>query len=109
MDKLIVSRLLDSFSELEQAIHSAKAALAKKPDPSKNLLERISAYEGILEKQRMLASALCRHVSSGNWDEVSRHVRIINGLSSMIRDDAREVVSGIRPNLSREEREAMLS
>ena len=109
VDKLIVSRLLESFSELERAIQSAKSALGKKAEPAKSLLDRINSYEDILEKQRILASSLCKYVATGDWGEVARHVKIINGLSAMIRDDAREVVAGIRTPLTREEREVILS
>lgn len=109
MNKLVINRLLDSFSELERAITTAKLALSRKSNPPQDLLERISHYEHILDKQRVLASSLSRHVANNNWEEVGRHVRIINGLSSMIRDDARELVSGFRPQLTTEERELMLS
>lgn len=109
MNKIIIGRLFESFTELERAIKTAKMALCNKDNPPRELMERIRSYEGILEKQRSLANALCSHVSDSNWDEVDRHVKIINALSSMIRDDAREVVSGMRPMFSPEEREAMFT
>ncbi|OVE79638.1 hypothetical protein BVY02_02645 [bacterium J17] len=108
MKKVIIKRLFESFSELEKAIESARETLEKKENPPVELLERISSYEGILAKQRSLATALCGHASLGNWDEVARHVKIINGLSSMIRDDAREIISGATPRYDSEQREAML-
>jgi len=105
----VIKRLFQSFNELERAIHSAKHSLEKKEGTPSEVLERIGTYEEILEKQRNLASALCGHAYMGNWHEVSRHVQLINGLSAMIRDDAREILSGFRPTLSRDEKEVMLT
>ena len=105
----IVNKLLDSFNELERAITTARATLEEGENPPKEILAHIESYEEILEKQRSLATALCGYASMGNWEEVSRHVRLINGLSAMSRDDAREVLSGCKPPLKPEEREVMLS
>ena len=109
VNKLIITRLFESFGELERAISSAKMTLASKEKPPQDLLDRIGSYEQILGQQRKLAETLCACVNREQWGEVDRHIRIINGLSQMIRDDAREVVSGLRPMLSAEERELMLS
>lgn len=97
VNKVIISRLFESFNELERAIVSAKQTLENKSEPPKDILARIASYEDILDKQRSLATALCGHSSLGNWDEVARHIKLINGLSAMIRDDAREILSGSRP------------
>ena len=109
MNKLVIQKLLESFTELETAIRSARLALTKRNDPPKELLERVENYERILSKQRFLATDMWKHVSLSNWGEVGRHVKLINALSSMIRDDAREVVIGLRPRLTIEEKEMMLS
>ena len=97
MRRLIIKRLFDSFAELDRAISSAKLALERKENAPQEILNRINAYSNILEKQRALATSLCGHANLGNWDEVARHVKIINGLSAMIRDDAREIVSNMKP------------
>jgi len=109
VNKLVIQKLLESFTELETAIRSARLALTKRNDPPKELLERVENYERILSKQRFLATDMWKHVSLSNWGEVGRHVKLINALSSMIRDDAREVVIGLRPRLTIEEKEMMLS
>ena len=91
----IIDRLFSSFSALEQAIESAKNTLAKKESIPGEILERIQSYDSILAKQRTLATSLCEHINNGNWDEVSRHVNLINGLSAMIRDDARAILKAL--------------
>lgn len=94
----IIERLFASFTELEQAIDSAKDTLARKDNVPQQIFERLQSYDGILVKQRSLALALREHMNSGNWDEVSRHVSLINGLSAMIRDDARSILSTLALN-----------
>lgn len=98
MPKHIVERLFASFSELEQAITGAKTTLGSKAAVPQAVLDRLNSYDAILGKQRGLARKLCDHMSSGNWNEVSRHVNLINGLSAMIRDDARAILSSLALN-----------
>jgi len=105
----IIKRLFDSFGELERAIASAKITLKRQQQPPKAVLDRIGVYEDILQKQRKLATELCGYVSVGNWAEVSRHVQLINGLSAMIRDDAREILAGVQYMPTAAPSEAMLS
>jgi len=91
----IIDRLFTSFTDLEKAIESAKKTLATRENVSPELMERLASYDGILAKQRGLASALCDQISGGNWDEVSRLVNLINGLSALIRDDARAILRSL--------------
>ena len=95
MQDNIINRLFSSFSELEVAISSARKTLAAKETIPTEILERLNSYDGILEKQRNLASCLCNHINKGDWDEVSRHVTLINGLSALIRDDARAILNAL--------------
>ena len=94
----IIERLFTSFTDLEKAIESAKSTLAKKESIPVAIMERLNSYDGILSKQRALASTLCEHINKGNWDEVSRHVSLINGLSALIRDDAKAILSSLSTN-----------
>ena len=94
----IIERLFASFVDLEQAIHSAKATLSTKASVPREVFDRLNSYDGILMKQRMLANELRCHMDRGNWNEVTRHVNIINGLSAMIRDDARAILSSLSLN-----------
>jgi hypothetical protein len=98
MDSSIIQRLFASFTELEAAIHSARATLESKPSIPQEVIARLNSYDGILSKQRNLAEKLCVLIEKGDWDEVSRHVSLINGLSAMIRDDARAILSALSAN-----------
>jgi hypothetical protein len=102
---IIINRLFQSFAELEQAIVAARETLASKKSAPRELVERIRLYEEILAKQRDLATALCGHAALGNWNEVARHVKLINGLSYMIRDDAREIMGGTSREANQEHHE----
>ncbi len=95
MQSNIIDKLYASFTDLETAIESAKKTLAQKENVPDEIMARLKSYDGILAKQRGLAASLCSHIERGNWDEVSRHVGLINGLSAMIRDDARAILSAL--------------
>jgi hypothetical protein len=95
MNTNIIERLFTSFADLEKAILSAKTSLAKKANMPTGLSDRIKSYDSILAKQRHLAVQLSEYMTQGNWDEVGRHVSLINGLSAMIRDDARCILSAL--------------
>lgn len=94
----IIERLFTSFTELEAAIAGAKKTLQQKENVPDEVFERLGSYDAILAKQRTFARALCEHIEKGDWDEVSRHVSIINGLSALIRDDARAILSSLSLN-----------
>ncbi len=95
MTNVIIDKLFTSFTDLETAIMSAKTSLSKKQNIPQGIMDRIQSYDGILAKQRTLASNLCEYMTNGNWDEVGRHVSLINGLSALIRDDAKAILSAL--------------
>lgn len=110
MKQIIIHRLFHSFVELEQAIQTARQTLRSQKKQPRLILERLGTYEEILEKQRSLANDLCDHVTAKNWPEVCRHVRLINGLSAMIRDDARDILANLKtPCHAVEEKQLMLT
>jgi len=98
MQTTIIDRLFSSFTDLEGAIKSARGSLEKKGSISPEILKRLDSYDDILAKQKELAEELCKFVSKGDWNEVTRYVGLINGLSSMIRDDARAILSSLALN-----------
>lgn len=98
MQSNIIEKLFSSFKDLEGAIESAKCTLAKRESVPPEIMARLNSYDTILLKQRNLARALCEHINNCDWDEVSRHVGLINGLSAMIRDDARSILSSLSLN-----------
>ena len=99
MTTTIIERLFSSFADLEKAIMSAKHTLAQKQQIPAGIMDRINSYDSILAKQRSLATRLSEFMSQGNWDEVSRHVSLINGLSVMVRDDARAILMALSGEL----------
>jgi hypothetical protein len=94
----IVTRLFSSFTDLETAIESAKDTLKKRGTIPEEVLKRLESYDTIITKQRRLATDLCEKMHKEEWDEVNRIVGLINGLSSMIRDDARAILSALSLN-----------
>ncbi len=94
MTGALVEKLLKSFDDLDRCITVTKQVLAAKSTVPDDVLARVNQYSDIVIKQRELATALRMHLSEENWSEVTRHVRLINGLSSMIRDDAQQILAG---------------
>lgn len=94
MSDSLVNKLLESFDELERCIDMTKGVLSTKDGVPIDIMERVNQYSDIVKKQRKLAIELRDHIIVQNWDEVGRHVKLINGLSSMIRDDAQAILSG---------------
>lgn len=95
MQNGIIDRLYNSFQELEHAIEGAKKTLETRENVPAEIMERLNSYDGILEKQRNLANDLVGHMEKENWKEVTRHVSLINGLSAMIRDDAKAILQSL--------------
>ena len=94
MSETLVNKLLESFDELERCIEMTKDVLSQKEGVPADVVARVHQYSDIVAKQRVLAVDLRTHLSSQNWEEVGRHVRLINGLSTMIRDDAQAILTG---------------
>jgi len=98
MQSGIIERLFASFSELESAIEKARGTLGQRESVPSSVMIRLESYDSILGKQRNLAVGHCEAITKKDWDEVSRHVSLINGLSAMIRDDAKAILEAIADN-----------
>jgi hypothetical protein len=95
MESNIIERLFASFSELETAITKARSTFKSRSSVPDTVIRRLESYDTILAKQRSLAVTLCEAISRKNWDEVNRNVTLINGLSAMIRDDAKAILAAV--------------
>ncbi len=91
----IVERLFRSFTDLESAIRGARETLKHKEDVPSHVFERLDSYDQIIARQRGLARDLEDHIAGGDMMEISRHVMIINSLSGMIIDDAKQILSSL--------------
>jgi len=98
----LVDKLLESFDQLDFCIAHTRDELSQKKDVPQDVLLRVEQYKSIVAKQRELALGLREHLAAQNWDEVTRHVRLINGLSSMIRDDAQAILASATHGFSGE-------
>ena len=98
MQQNIINRLFQSLTELESAINRAKTTLKANSSISPNVIDRLESYTDILQQQRDMAGELCVYITEQNWEEVNRHVNMINCMSAMIRDDAREILTSLSVN-----------
>ena len=97
MSQRLVEKLMASFEELEKSIELTSGSLRKKSGVPVHIMQHVEQYKRIVGKQRALAKQLEVHIERQDWKEVSRHVKLINGLSSMIRDDAQALLNGEEP------------
>jgi hypothetical protein len=109
MSDALVDKLLESFDELDRCIAVTKEVLGNKKGVPEDVVSRVDQYSDIVSKQRSLAEELRSHISGQNWSEVARHVKLINGLSTMIRDDAQAILSGAYNAVSADKAEELLS
>ena len=98
MEPKIIEKLFASFTELEGAITKARDTFKTRDSVPEGVVRRLESYDTVLAKQRTLAVALCEAIAAKDWDEVTRNVTLINGLSAMIRDDAKAILTAISTN-----------
>jgi len=89
----MIERLYQSFNDLEIAVNTAKATLLRKSDVPSYIIDRLDSYDNIMLKQKSLAAELEQSIANKDAENITRIVKLINGLSEMIRDDARELLT----------------
>ena len=94
MGNICIDRLMNSFMKLERAVDTAKQIASQRGDHTQHVVDKLEKYQSILTKQRSLAIELCASVAMKDWPAANRHLRVINALSTMIRDDASALVGG---------------
>lgn len=93
MSVTLVNKLLSSFDELDRCIHLTLEVFANNDNISPDIVNRVEQYSAIVTKQRLLAKELELHIERNEFADVSRVVKLINGLSSMIKDDAQAILA----------------
>ena len=94
MNKALVEKLVAAFDDLEASIDKTKVTLSKRSEVPNFIIERFCEYRTIILKQRKLAEDLKSNIDIENWGEVGRVVKVLNGLSIMIKDDAEALMAG---------------
>lgn len=93
----LLDNLNKSFDILDRAIDVMQFTLGVKINVPPEIIERISKYKEIVQKQRNFASELPKLIFATNEKEpnpeVFRILNIIKQLSAMIKDDVLEVNS----------------
>lgn len=99
----LVNKLVQSFDDLENCIEVTKQVLRQKQGVPADVVSRVNQYSEVVAKQRLMAADLQYHLDQQDWEEVGRHIKIINGLSSMIREDAQAILSGAMDEIAQTE------
>jgi len=89
----LVDKLLSSFGDLERSISFTKQSLSEKDGVPTDVLNRLDQYLDMVVKQKVIADELREQIATGSWEQVARNVKIINGISAMIREDAQQILA----------------
>lgn len=94
MDNQLLIRLKESISYLEESIHSAMSAM-KGRGASGGTLNRIQEYFKLVEAQKKYIAELEKKIVDNDLSDLSRLVSLINGISGMIKEDAKTLLDEI--------------
>jgi hypothetical protein len=89
----IVNRLHESLEELERSVRFARQAVTAQNPVPLELLRKINEFEKVLDTQRKLAACTSHYLSSGQFEEVNRALRLTAGMMARLQDGTREVLS----------------
>lgn len=89
----ILNRLAQAVFALEDAILAAKKTILSKSYYPEEAIDRLDHYMNIVEQQKMLFPVITKNIESGKHDELLLQVQKVNGLSQLIRDDAKELLA----------------
>ena len=87
----LIVRLKTSIDYLEESIKDALRAF-KSRGASSDKLNRLNEYFKLVEAQRGYIAELEAKISNHELDDLSRLVSLINGVSTMIKEDARSLL-----------------
>ncbi len=97
MSSKLVNKLLVSFTKLERTIDDTYTVLRCRPGVPFYVLHHVQQYREMVVKQRGLALELEQSLMKEDWNEVARLIKLINGFSSMIQNDAKALVMDGEP------------
>lgn len=87
--------LISSLRELENSIRNAYSIVASRHPVNRDTLDRLEHYRSVIIKQRSLALDVIEAVNQKRWNEVKRHLKLINAMSELLHHDARNLVDSL--------------
>ena len=91
----VLFRLKESIDLLESSVVAAKNTLASKYGAEHPCVLRLDSYGDAILGQRNFIVELQDALNNQNLDEVFRLTQLINGISHMIKEDARSLVESM--------------
>lgn len=92
----ILKKLTQSLDDLESAVNNARTVLENKPNTPLFIFDRLDNYADMLKKQRQYRDRLVHQIRSGHTEDIHQTIKLINGLSEFIKNDAKEILSTIK-------------
>jgi hypothetical protein len=99
MEKTTIEKIAHSINELEVAVHTARKIILTLNRHafslhSERMFLRLDEYDKIIAKEKILFAEACRllaNPTAENLRSVRRLINLISELSTMIRDDAKNM------------------
>ena len=91
----VIRKLRGSLDNLEKSVILAKVAFCKQDVIPTDVLRRIISYEEAIAKQKGLADKLIVMLETGKAQEAVQLIKVINGFSAMIFEDANDLIKTI--------------
>jgi len=88
----VLRRLSQAITQLEEAVWAAKETIESKPEYPIEAIERLDHYLNIVAQQRYSLLTISDLIDQGDFESLTQEVSKVNGLSAMIREDAKELL-----------------
>jgi len=89
----LIIKLMASLTEVQETVKDTREKLNQRNDVPQDVFNRLDSYDEIVTKQKILCEELDNHFKTKNVVEIARCVKLMNCYSSMIRDDAHEILT----------------
>ncbi len=91
-----LQQLERSLTNLEAAIDGVHKRFTERNDVPEHIIKRINQYRDICARQHILCSELKFDIEEQDIEQVAQQIKVINGLSSMLVDDVKQLLSGMQ-------------
>lgn len=95
MNDLAINKLLNSISDLEQAVNKVQVEFQNRNDIPETVISRLAVYREITEKQKSIWAELPELVDNDDHVAIMQRIGKINALSSFLLDDLRAALAAL--------------
>jgi hypothetical protein len=91
-----LQQLERSLKNLEDAIKGVHKRFTERNDVPEHIITRINQYSDICARQHILCAELKFELEEQDIEQVAQQIKVINGLSAMLVEDVKQLLSGMQ-------------